>query len=185
MLRSLIYQLIDQYRGACERLLVIFRDKLKKHTRGHWDWGRGELEEYLSVEANQTHPKPIIFLIDALDECGEKEVQNVVTFLELLSTDAVHAGIELRICLSSRHYPTISIRKCLQLVVEEIQEHDDDIKLYLRDRLIRANRKSRSPDSRQSTWNLHVGCSGRGYAQPRVQPWEDRGDAESARRASS
>lgn len=141
MLRSLVYQLVDQDRGACERLLVLFRDKLKKHIQGHWDWGRGELEEFLSVEANRTHPKPIIFLIDALDECGEKEVQNVVTFLELLSTDAVQAGVELRICLSSRHYPTVSIRKCLELIVEEIEEHDDDIKVYIRDRLIERTEK--------------------------------------------
>jgi hypothetical protein len=136
MLRSLVYQLIDQDRGACERFLVNFRDKLKKHPQGQWDWGRGELEEYLSVEANRTHPKPIILLIDALDECGEREVQNVVTFLESLSTDAVQAGIDLRICLSSRHYPLVSIRKCLELIVEQIQEHDDDIKVYIRDRLI-------------------------------------------------
>lgn len=141
MLRSLVYQLIDQDKGACERLLVLFRDKLKKHTQGHWGWGRGELEEYLAVEATQFHPAPIISLIDALDECGEKEVQNVVTFLELLSIDAAQETNYPSICLSSRHYPTVSIRKCLELVVEEIQQHDDDVKLYVQDRLIERTEK--------------------------------------------
>lgn len=137
MLRSLVYQLIDQDRGSCERFLVLFRDKLKKHKQGQWEWGRGELQEYISAEAgNKSHKKPIIFLIDALDECGEREVQRVVSFLESLGADAVQSDVKLRICLSSRHYPTVSMRKYIELIVEEMQEHDDDIKLYIQDRLM-------------------------------------------------
>ncbi|KAB8229928.1 uncharacterized protein BDW43DRAFT_287342 [Aspergillus alliaceus] len=136
MLRSLVYQLIDQDDDSCNRLLVLFRDKLKKHPQGQWDWRRGELEEYLLLEASRTHKKPIMFLIDALDECGEKEVQKVVSFLEALSIEAVQANADLRICLSSRHYPTVSMRKSLELIVEQMQEHEEDIQTYIRDRLI-------------------------------------------------
>jgi hypothetical protein len=64
-------------------------------------------------------PKPLLLLIDALDEYDELEVRQVVSFLELLSINAVSAEIPLNICLSSCHYPNIGMKKTLELIVEE------------------------------------------------------------------
>jgi len=64
-------------------------------------------------------PKPLLLLIDALDEYDELEVRQVVSFLELLSINAVSAEIPLNICLSSCHYPNIGMKKALELIVEE------------------------------------------------------------------
>ncbi len=80
-------------------------------------------------------PRPLLLLIDALDECDELEVQQVVSFLESLSINAVSAKIPLTICLSSRHYPNIGMKKTLELIVEEQWEHDQDIVKYVQRKL--------------------------------------------------
>jgi hypothetical protein len=80
-------------------------------------------------------PKPLLLLINALNECNELEVQQVVSFLESLSINAVSAKVPLSICLSSRHYPNIGMKKTLELIVEEWQEHDQDIIKYVQHKL--------------------------------------------------
>lgn len=45
-------------------------------------------------------------------------------------------GESLRICLSSRHYPFISIKGKLSLTVEDEIEHRQDIELYVRESLV-------------------------------------------------
>lgn len=133
MLRSLIYQLLDQDPLLYERFLPGFCDKEKKHEK--WTWREAELKEFLLSETKTPQSKPLLFLIDALDECSELDVREVVKFLEELSINAVGANVTLNICLSSRHYPNISMKKRLELVVEEKEEHDEDIAIYVRDKL--------------------------------------------------
>ncbi len=41
----------------------------------------------------------------------------------------------LRICLSSRHYPKVSVRKNLELTVEGSEEHGRDIATYIAENL--------------------------------------------------
>ena len=62
-------------------------------------------------------------------------MREVVKFLEELSINATGANVTLNICLSSRHYPTISIKKRLELVVEDEKEHDKDIAIYIYNKL--------------------------------------------------
>ncbi|KAF3150399.1 hypothetical protein EYR41_004733 [Orbilia oligospora] len=139
MLRSLIYQLLDQDSRAYNCSLPFFRDKEKKHGKS-WEWFERELEIFLRQLVVSSH-KPVLLLIDALDECDEVEVQKIVSFLERLSSDAVRtAQRSLSICLSSRHYPIINMVKMLELIVEEKKEHDQDIAIYVQDQL-RVNNK--------------------------------------------
>jgi hypothetical protein len=139
MFRSIVYQLIEKDSSAYGRFVVLFRDKQKKHAQ--WEWGERELEEYLLVESTKPHKQPLLFLIDALDECKEQDVRRVVSCLETLSSESARANVTLRICLSSRHYPTVRMRKTLELIVEQRAEHDKDIAIYIRDKLIEKNRE--------------------------------------------
>ena len=133
MLRSLTYQLLDQDPLCYERFIPLFRDKQKKHRS--WEWREGELKNFLLSQARTCQSMPKVLLIDALDECNEPEVRKVVEFLESLSIYAVDADVALNICLSSRHYPTVSMKKRLELVVEKREEHGGDISIYVRDKL--------------------------------------------------
>jgi ankyrin repeat protein len=138
MLRSLTYQLLDQDPLCYECFIPLFRDKRKKHKS--WEWREGELQNYLFSQAKmQSTPK--VLLIDALDECNGPEVRKVVEFLESLSISAIDTNVTLNICLSSRHYPTVSMKKRLELVVEKREEHGGDISIYVRDKLAERDEK--------------------------------------------
>jgi hypothetical protein len=131
MLRSLVYQLVEQDPLISERIILMFLDKQKKHGK-NWEWQVEELKSFLQSQVKKGNSKPLLLLVDALDECNESEVREVVSFLELLSMDAKSV---LNVCLSSRHYPNISMKKRLELIVERTKEHDQDIVLFVRDKL--------------------------------------------------
>jgi hypothetical protein len=133
MLRSLLYQLLDQNPHLCERFIPMFLDKQKKHGK-EWEWQVGELKSFLLSEIKKFQPKSLL-LIDALDECNESEVREVVAFLESLSMNAVSAKTTLNICLSSRHYPNINMEKRLELIMEDEKGHDQDIVKYVQHKL--------------------------------------------------
>ncbi|KAL8400678.1 hypothetical protein RB594_000904 [Gaeumannomyces avenae] len=140
MLRSLVYQLITQEPSAFRCFLPIFRDKREKHGT-QWEWRESELKKFLLSEIQHGQPKPLLLLVDALDECSEPHVRDVVKYLQDLSDAAATRARILNICLSSRHYPHISMRKCQELVVENSSEHDRDIAAYVRGTLIKLDSK--------------------------------------------
>ena len=134
MLRSLLCQLLGKDPSIYDRFVPIFREKRQKHRAGEWEWRESELKEFLLSEIRDHQSKPLLLLVDALDECSEQHVRSVVEFLEDLSLKAKNKT-SLHICLSSRHYPYISMEKHLELVVEERYEHSEDINIYVRDKL--------------------------------------------------
>ncbi|KAF3167106.1 hypothetical protein TWF788_011471 [Orbilia oligospora] len=114
MLRSLLYQLADQ---SSEVL--------------------SELQTFL----HEVIPHSPFLLVDALDECDEVEVRNVVSLLEGLSSAAACSKKgSLSICLLSRHYPNITMTKMLEIIVERWEEHTNDIIKYVQSQLKIQNR---------------------------------------------
>ncbi|KAL8310675.1 hypothetical protein RB597_010494 [Gaeumannomyces tritici] len=73
--------------------------------------------------------------IDALDECDEQEVRDMVQFFEDLAEDTAEAGIQLRICFSSRPYPYISTPKGILLTLEDESGHAEDLAQYVESKL--------------------------------------------------
>ncbi|KAI1274719.1 ankyrin repeat-containing domain protein [Xylaria sp. FL0933] len=136
MLRSITCQLIDKDNTIYDSFVHSYREKLKYNGPG-FDWKEQELRRFIQRSvAELPQSKPLLLLIDALDECDEKEVRDVVGFLETLSLDANTRGIQLRICLSSRHYPWISMKKKLELIVETREGHGTDIAAYVSNKLL-------------------------------------------------
>lgn len=69
--------------------------------------------------------------IDALDECDEQQIRDMVEFFEELSEYCRGEGIKLRVCFSSRHYPYITIRSGIQLTLEGQPGHNKDMESYI------------------------------------------------------
>ncbi|KAL7894197.1 ankyrin repeat-containing domain protein [Trichoderma sp. SZMC 28014] len=134
MLRSLLYQLLEKEQSIYEQFVPLFRNK-KQKFKTDWKWRESDLRNFLLSKIQYFQSKPLIVLVDALDECEEAYVRDVVDLLEKLSVKAVGMGVTLNICLSSRHYPHIGMKKHLELAVEERSEHNEDIVLYTRDHL--------------------------------------------------
>ena len=73
----------------------------------------------------------MVCFIDALDECEEWQIRDMISFFKHVGELTVLAGITFWICFLSRHYPHITIRKGQGLVLEGQEGHNQDITNYL------------------------------------------------------
>ncbi|KAK7906364.1 hypothetical protein PG985_016370 [Apiospora marii] len=135
MLRSIVYQLLQDDDGLYERFVPSFRAKQRTSRERDWQWRPSELQGFIRSVVQQPRSQPLLLLVDALDECDESEVRDVVEFLESLSVDASRDSGPLQICLSSRHYPSIRMKRALELTVEESLDHQNDIAKYIGEKL--------------------------------------------------
>lgn len=69
--------------------------------------------------------RQVWLFIDAVDECREGDVLELIEFLDGLQ-DA-----KLYVCFASRHYPIFKVPTKLQLVLEEVDEHRQDLSTYV------------------------------------------------------
>ena len=129
MYRSLLLQLLTAIPPLQDDFVKMFSQKRKRGDLYEWDIE--ELQEFLITAARGLEHYRLVCFIDALDECEESEVRELVDFLEDLGETAVSSGTSLNICLSSRHYPHIRIQKGIQLTVEGQGGHGEDIATYV------------------------------------------------------
>ncbi|KAK3943420.1 hypothetical protein QBC46DRAFT_254271 [Diplogelasinospora grovesii] len=97
------------------------------------------LKELLRSAVMALGQRSFTCFIDALDECDEQEVRDMVQFFEELAETTTDGGIQFRICFSSRPYPYIDIRPEVLLTLEEESGHADDLAQYVRSHLRIAN----------------------------------------------
>ncbi|KAI0019466.1 hypothetical protein F4780DRAFT_446561 [Xylariomycetidae sp. FL0641] len=83
----------------------------------------------------QLDERKVVIFVDALDECPEDDVRDMISLFDDICETAVDAGSYIRICFSSRHYPRITVWKGLSLTLEDEAEHSDDIRRYIRSKL--------------------------------------------------
>lgn len=93
------------------------------------------LKEIFERAAMALGPRSLTCFIDALDECDEQEVRDMVQFFEDLAETTTTDGIKLRICFSSRPYPYISIRKGILFTLEDEPGHAEDLAQYVKSKL--------------------------------------------------
>ncbi|KAK4869494.1 hypothetical protein LT330_005876 [Penicillium expansum] len=74
--------------------------------------------------------------VDALDECDEQQVVDMVQYFEDLAEQSTAKGVPFRTCFSSRHYPYIVIQRGIRLTLEDQSGHAEDLTTYVTSRLI-------------------------------------------------
>ncbi|KAJ9642129.1 hypothetical protein H2204_002498 [Knufia peltigerae] len=94
-------------------------------------WTVETLCRLLSAATARLGHRRIKCFIDALDECDEEQVQEMVFFFEELSQTALEREAQLYVCFASRHYPTIDIRNGRQLTLENEVGHAHDLAKYV------------------------------------------------------
>lgn len=127
MYRSLLCQLLAQ----CEQVSKVFNEEAWRQQT----WSIELLQEYFKEAILQLGAHILTCHIDALDECDESDMRDMVDFFEDLGSRAVSSGIRLYICFASRHYPLISISKCVHLVLDGLQGHQEDIEAFVQNKL--------------------------------------------------
>jgi hypothetical protein len=106
-------------------------------------WQNETLRELFILCLQELGNQRVICYVDALEECPEDDVRDMISFFEELG--GLEKAAEFRVCFSSRHYPEISIRTGLQLVLESEQEHTNDVTLYV-DTHLKLDRSSQAKD---------------------------------------
>ncbi|KAK5089797.1 hypothetical protein LTR70_006171 [Exophiala xenobiotica] len=132
--RSLVHQLLSALPHIGQSFVERFASKIRTDTFD--EWTELELQNFLFDVVRSDQPPKLCIFVDALDEGREDDIRDMVAFLERLVMHASSPGESLRICLSSRHYPFISIKGKLSLTVEDETEHRHDIELYVRESLV-------------------------------------------------
>ncbi|KAH8722866.1 ankyrin repeat-containing domain protein [Phaeosphaeriaceae sp. PMI808] len=127
--RSLLLQLLERLPA----LLNVFNSLGPSTSNFGADhqWTMGSLKTLLEQAIRDLGNSYVVCFIDALDECEEEQVRDMIQFFEHIGDLAVSNGIRFQVCFSSRHYPHITIRNGLELVLEGQEGHLQDITNYV------------------------------------------------------
>ncbi|KAF4953747.1 hypothetical protein FGADI_5740 [Fusarium gaditjirri] len=132
LLRAILYQLFTQNRNLVEEFMTASDGRFVKGR--NLDWELRELMEVFEMSSQLQSWRPTILLLDGLDEGSTEEVRTLVSFFKQhIFTEDPRAMSKLRICLSSRHYPTITMDDCLELFVES--HNNTDIETFTHQKL--------------------------------------------------
>ncbi|KAK3681010.1 hypothetical protein B0T22DRAFT_523796 [Podospora appendiculata] len=127
--RSLIWQLLEKAPDL-QQVLDDFDSNACK-VIGRNSWQLESLKETIAKAIDHLGSRQLCLFIDALDECRDDDVADMVSFFEDLSDRATEGDVALRICFSSRYYPTISLRKEAELRLDDEENHIRDITRYI------------------------------------------------------
>ena len=118
---------IGLYRSLLVQLLEAFPNDplwgIPSLTHWHLDEkvkaNREMLKQLLVQVMQRLDQHNVIVIIDALDECDEDEVRDMIALFEELGEDAVSNGRTFRVLFSSRHYPHITVQRSVQITLED------------------------------------------------------------------
>ncbi|KAI9162747.1 ATPase [Paramyrothecium foliicola] len=120
--RSLLHQILQQDSAALFDLTVLH--KRQAMYQSVVTWQEEELQDFLVRVLATPKSRPTIIFVDAMDECNDTEVRELVRFFSHLTKLSLKNGAKINVCLSSRHYPHISIDGCPEVVVENNNRGD-------------------------------------------------------------
>ncbi|KAK1982239.1 hypothetical protein LZ30DRAFT_749502 [Colletotrichum cereale] len=141
--RSLLYQLLTKLPGLQKVLDGLSASFLGKDMTHSWSLDRLKSLFLKVIEGLGT--RRVTCFIDALDECAEDEVREMLTFFEELGECAASNKTLLYACFSSRHYPHIHIDHGLKLIMEAQAGHAKDLEDYVHTKL--KNEDGESPQT--------------------------------------
>jgi ankyrin repeat protein len=129
MYRSLLWQLLEQL-PELQRVFDTLGIAALKSGGSH-QWSSESLKELFQNAIQQLGHRSLTCFIDALDECEERQIRDMVSFFEQIGDLVISNNIRFQVCFSSRHYPHITISKGMDLVLEGQEGHNQDITDYL------------------------------------------------------
>ncbi len=128
MYRSLLVQLLEQ---APDLHTALDFPRSTTYNNTPQQWSIELLQRAFEQAVLALGESPLMCFIDALDECEERQIRDMISFFEHLGRQAMLRGIVFEVCFSSRHYPNITISKGLNLHLERQEGHSQDIVSYI------------------------------------------------------
>lgn len=131
--RSLLLQLLRRM-PALQSVLDDIR--LPRNKADELEWQLPMLQRTLKAAVLQANDGKIIFMIDALDECGGPDVQEMISYFhDDLADDESLSPSRFSVFFSSRHYPHVHVRAGVEIVLENQENHTKDIWRYINAKL--------------------------------------------------
>lgn len=129
--RTLLFQLLQKSKATMAQFLPHFLEKEEQHLGEKVTWHLSEISNFFHSAISELLAARLYIFIDAMDECEEYEVRKMVRDFENSLVAAMSHGSTVKICLSSRHYPHISLRLVpgLEILVEH--HNASDIRHYV------------------------------------------------------
>jgi hypothetical protein len=125
--RSLLYQILTKF----PRLQELLRASEPQPQA----WSVESLKAMFTQTVMNLDQDRLTCLIDALDECPEAEIRDLIDFFEELGEAVTDKKIEFRVCFSSRHYPHVTMENCQHLLLDGQAGHEQDIAKYVKSKL--------------------------------------------------
>ncbi|KAH6854879.1 hypothetical protein B0I37DRAFT_395223 [Chaetomium sp. MPI-CAGE-AT-0009] len=131
--RSLLHQLFEEAEDLQDSLEEALTTNGARNIQAN-GWHEEALKQTFSHAIQKLGDRPLTIFVDALDECDDDQARDMVCFFEDLCELAQDKQVQLRICLSSRHYPHIET-KGRNIILEDEAGHKEDIKQYIKKKL--------------------------------------------------
>ncbi|KAL2880837.1 hypothetical protein SGCOL_003864 [Colletotrichum sp. CLE4] len=126
MYRSLLHQLLER---IPDLQFLLDTDDDQQETAV---WDLEKTKTLFRSAVRELGKRQLTCFIDALDECAESEVREMVEVFEDLGQYAVQNDLRFYVCFSSRHYPHIDIQYGQKLTLEDQTGHEKDLAEYVR-----------------------------------------------------
>jgi ankyrin repeat protein len=130
MYRSLLLQLLKEYRDL--QTVLDNPDILPQNQEG---CPLNTLKDLFRDAISALGHRRFTCFVDALDECDEQQIMDMVEFFEDLGELTKGHDIQFRICFSSRHYPYIVLKHGIRFTLEDQSGHAEDLAIYITSRL--------------------------------------------------
>lgn len=131
MYRSLLVQLLENFHD----LQKVLDSRDLEELLSLDSYPLGVLKDLFRAAVSELGNRAVFGFIDALDECHELQLMDMVRYFEELAEHATQKSIPLRICFSSRNYPYINIQRGVELTLENQTGHEQDIANYVQSEL--------------------------------------------------
>ncbi|KAH0499241.1 hypothetical protein TgHK011_006446 [Trichoderma gracile] len=128
--RSLLHQLFEKVPETQSSLEWMTTNGAKVIQRN--GWSEQALKQTLANAVQTLGGRSLMIFVDALDECNQDQVADMVRLFEELCDSARDWKVLLQVCFSSRHYPTVVIEKGIEVTLEDELGHTEDIQQYIR-----------------------------------------------------
>jgi hypothetical protein len=145
MYRSLLYQMSND--------VPTLEGMSEQRARRHYNkqgWPLQLLKDmFLEAVTCITRDNTLVCFIDALDECDEDEIRDMLVLFEDLGKGRTADIFGFSVCLASRHYPKITIEHCQEFVLDSFRGHKEDISRYVQRRLMLKHAASKEKLARE------------------------------------
>ncbi|KAJ3487307.1 hypothetical protein NLG97_g6439 [Lecanicillium saksenae] len=133
MFRSLLVQIFEQLPHLQHDAFSSLGFAVRNSSPPRWNLS--SLKALFEQAVQRLGNSSLTCFIDALDECDELQIRDMISFFEDISALITSRDIIFQVCLSSRHYPHVTISHGLGLDLEAQDGHHQDIISYINSKL--------------------------------------------------